>query len=1101
MRARLLGVVVGSTVAIGGMLVFVPAVAEPGGGERPGSVWEAPAEVNREPVGEIPEGDWSADLAAEEIADDEAELRTLMSAGDDEVAAPGLGVQEHYGFEEFGLDDIHTAAVNLGNGNLVVRAEDLAINGPGIGLSLDRFYNGLSQRFGGYGPKWSISAAHDIGLEVGPTMVVFRAPSGFRAHFTEADGGWQTPPGLQADLAQQDNGEWVVTYRQNGERLVFTAGGFLLRNEDRNGNALTYAYGANNRVASVTDAAGRVTSYEYTGVRVSTITDPAGRVFEFGYDDDQRLTSVKGADGATRHYGYDDSGRLTRITTAEGSVTSFGYDDRNRVSSVDRHLTSGEPDSTAATTSFSYAAGQTTLTDPDGNDSTIELDDDGRVTSVTDPLGRTRSQEWTPNSQVATQTDAMGGGTGEGNVTSYSYDDANNPTQVQLPTGAAANATYGIDDGCASPTSGHPHLVKCSTDPEGGQKTFAYDGPGNLTHQTDTTNDSGGQELSYTHHGIDGASCGGKQGQQCSSTNGNGHTTQYTYDGDGNLATVTPPGPVAPTTYSYDSVGRVTQTEQGDQVIGYVYDAADRLVQQTEEVAGEGAWESDTVYDFDNDGQLTAEVRSGEPIGGGAYGAQSRRDHSYDTRGNTTAVQTRVPADGSEFDVTIAMGYDSRGNMTSHDDGVTGARTYAYDAASQLTQLTDPGGSVTFTYDDNGNETGRSLPGGASISKEYDDSSRPTRISSVDGDEESVSDYSYSFDDDGVDRSKIQARTDHVGIHAPTGSTISYSYDSLGRLVDANESGGEHWTYEYDLNGNRTKSGGATTTYNEADQITGEDSNSTTQFAYDNRGNLEQAFMTGSYGFASSNQLDAVGYVGSSWASDYFAYIDSSNTSRVKVEEITRWPFQRSDVTYEAESSLGLARTSTLLHGENEPSHESITRSPDGSVISVARDGDTRYTVSDHQGSTVAVIDNAGEVAERYAYDPFGQARGGVAQDSLAGYAGGQTGPLGTIKFGARYYVPTFGVFNQMDPAGEEQNPYLYAAGDPINNVDPTGLDTDWASLSQMAGSCLTAGEIGAAAGGWAGTWVFPGLGSAAGATIGGLYGCGTGMLITGATS
>ncbi len=1035
------------------MLVFVPAVAEPGGGERPGSVWEAPAEVNREPVGEIPEGDWSADLAAEEIADDEAEPRTLMSAGDDEVAAPGLGVQEHYGFEEFGLDDIHTAAVNLGNGNLVVRAEDLAINGPGSGLSLDRFYNGLSQRFGGYGPKWSISTAHDIGLEVGPTMVVFRAPSGFRAHFAEADGGWQTPPGLQADLAQQDNGEWVVTYRQNGERLVFTAGGFLLRNEDRNGNALTYAYGANNRVASVTDAAGRVTSYEYTGVRVSTITDPAGRVFEFGYDDDQRLTSVKGTDGATRHYGYDDSGRLTRITTAEGSVTSFGYDDRNRVSSVDRHLTSGEPDSTAATTSFSYAAGQTTLTDPDGNDSTIELDDDGRVTSVTDPLGRTRSQEWTPNSQVATQTDAMGGGTGEGNVTSYSYDDANNPTQVQLPTGAAANATYGIDDGCASPTSGHPHLVKCSTDPEGGQKTFAYDGPGNLTHQTDTTNNSGGQELSYTHHGIDGASCGGKQGQQCSSTNGNGHTTQYTYDGDGNLATVTPPGPVAPTTYSYDSVGRVTQTEQGDQVIGYVYDAADRLVQQTEEVAGEGTWESDTVYDFDSDGQLTAEVRSGEPIGGGAYGVQSRRDHSYDTRGNTTAVQTRVPADGSEFDVTIAMAYDSRGNMTSHDDGVTGARTYAYDAASQLTQLTDPGGSVTFTYDDNGNETGRSLPGGASISKEYDDSSRPTRISSIDGDEDPVSDYSYSFDDDGVDRSKIQARTDHVGIHAPTGSTISYAYDSLGRLVDANESGGEHWTYEYDLNGNRTKSGNTTTTYNEADQVS--------FMGYDDRGNLTRDPGRAEYDYGISDQLrhnDPL--VDRTWGTVSNAtYIDSSNTSRVKIRRTNlSGPINgRTSVTYEAESPLGLVYAAVPSADRND----SISRTPDGRAVSVTEAGNLHYLVGDHLESVTARLDGAGSVTRLHAYDPYGVDRASTYANYLVAFAGAQTGPEKTLKLGARYYDPYLGVFTQMDPAGEEQNPYLYAAGDPVNNLDPTGLaNVSWQCGLSWAGSAIGAGSL-----------------------------------------
>ncbi|MET9987865.1 RHS repeat-associated core domain-containing protein, partial [Streptomyces rochei] len=41
---------------------------------------------------------------------------------------------------------------------------------------------------------------------------------------------------------------------------------------------------------------------------------------------------------------------------------------------------------------------------------------------------------------------------------------------------------------------------------------------------------------------------------------------------------------------------------------------------------------------------------------------------------------------------------------------------------------------------------------------------------------------------------------------------------------------------------------------------------------------------------------------------------------------------------------------------------------------------------------------------------------------------------------GHRYYDPTLGRFTQPDPSGQETNPYLYAAGDPVNRIDPIGL-------------------------------------------------------------
>lgn len=40
----------------------------------------------------------------------------------------------------------------------------------------------------------------------------------------------------------------------------------------------------------------------------------------------------------------------------------------------------------------------------------------------------------------------------------------------------------------------------------------------------------------------------------------------------------------------------------------------------------------------------------------------------------------------------------------------------------------------------------------------------------------------------------------------------------------------------------------------------------------------------------------------------------------------------------------------------------------------------------------------------------------------------------------ARYYNPTDGRFINKDPSRLESNLYLYAQGNPVNRVDPTGL-------------------------------------------------------------
>jgi RHS repeat-associated protein len=93
-----------------------------------------------------------------------------------------------------------------------------------------------------------------------------------------------------------------------------------------------------------------------------------------------------------------------------------------------------------------------------------------------------------------------------------------------------------------------------------------------------------------------------------------------------------------------------------------------------------------------------------------------------------------------------------------------------------------------------------------------------------------------------------------------------------------------------------------------------------------------------------------------------------------------------------------------------------------------------------------------GEVVQRMDYDAFGR----VLQDTNPGFqpfgfAGGlYDDDTGLVRFGARDYEAHSGRWTAKDPVlfgGGDANLYRYALGDPMNHIDPSGLectDFDW---------------------------------------------------------
>ena len=111
--------------------------------------------------------------------------------------------------------------------------------------------------------------------------------------------------------------------------------------------------------------------------------------------------------------------------------------------------------------------------------------------------------------------------------------------------------------------------------------------------------------------------------------------------------------------------------------------------------------------------------------------------------------------------------------------------------------------------------------------------------------------------------------------------------------------------------------------------------------------------------------------------------------------------------------------------------------------------GGIRYRIiSDHLGSPRFVVNSqTGEVVQQLVYDTWGK----VILDTNPGFqpfgfAGGlHDRDTGLVRFGARDYDPETGRWTAKDPilfAGGDSNLYGYVLNDPVNRIDPWGLDS-----------------------------------------------------------
>jgi RHS repeat-associated protein len=557
----------------------------------------------------------------------------------------------------------------------------------------------------------------------------------------------------------------------NGHVTSYTydAEGNELTTTDALGSTTTFTYNGLNEVASETTPLGDTTSYSYDGNgNLLSMTDPLGNTYTYSYGDADPgdVTSVADPDGDVTTTTYESQGDEMTVSTSPSvgvtDTTEYAYD-------VDSERTCmASPDAVAKGVSCPaagapYVVGTTSYT----------YDSVGELVASTNANGRATSFSYDADGNQTQQTNP------DGDITTTTYDLLNRPVTVTAGENAASpsmtSSTYDVPAGagaCSAAITGATYCdvttnanggvtvayynaaeeLIAETLPGGQTSQFTYDPAGNETTMVDaagrTTTDSHDADnrvtavsysdgttpdVSYTYDA---------DGNRLSMTDGTG-TTTYTYDADGRLTSTTD-GVGATVSYSYDGAGNVASlTYPTGRVATHTYDNAGLMVSTAD---GSG---STTSFAYDADGNLVSTV----------YPNGDAVESSYDLTDaliGTGVVPTSSPSSPL---ATITYSRDLSGLVTQESDSgaLSGTTGYSYNAQQQLTSA----GSGVYGYDATGDLT--EVPGGTQTFH----SSEELTASNVNG----VT-TSYTYD----------AVGERTGGTSP-GSVTTYGYDQAGELT------------------------------------------------------------------------------------------------------------------------------------------------------------------------------------------------------------------------------------------------------------------------------------------------------------------------------
>ncbi|TDR27064.1 DUF6531 domain-containing protein, partial [Hydromonas duriensis] len=586
--------------------------------------------------------------------------------------------------------------------------------------------------------------------------------------------------------------------------------GDLTLAQDENAHHWQYQYNQH-LLTRYTDRTGRGMNIQYDGTSayakaIREWADDGSFDTQLQYIPESRLTLVVNALGDTTWHWYDDLGYTYRIIYPDQTEEWFF---RNRAKDITKHI---HPDGTADHYVYDKRSNLTKHTRRDGSTVHFEYDDKDQLTGIADGEGNIWRRDYDQRGNLTEETDPLG------HKTTYQYNKLNLPTLITDAKGGVKKLAY-TDKG----------QLAAFTDCSGKTTTWSYDNRGRLIKQTNAA----GEVTSYTYTHI-----GKNAGHLESITHPDETVERFMHDAEGRLLTHTDAkdrptnyrysvaGLVAERidaagnelTYTYDKLGRLIRLDnENNKAYHFKYDPVGRLL---EEIGFDGKatqyhyGQSNGVLERMNDGN-TITAFEFDPMGrlnsrtmatlGEHNSITNKQTETFDYDGNGRLIMATNPAS------KLQWFYDDAGNLEREhqeyklkDAAYTAIWRHEYDPLGNRVKTIRPDGHTVelMTYG-SGHVHGILLDGRETLGFERDDLHREIMRTQA-----NRLNQQQSYDPAGRLKEQLIAYDEALGKTSPFNHRV-YQYDQVGQLTGINDQRRGGLSYRYDPVGRLLEANGS----------------------------------------------------------------------------------------------------------------------------------------------------------------------------------------------------------------------------------------------------------------------------------------------------